>query len=442
MSQDNGVFFEMVPTSYEEEAVNESSIVVNDFCERALSEGFPPDIVERAKGQAGDCKTYDDFADVIRRVLDNLDAADQKEAQRRQDVQRSIQRTIQSLSQQDIMGLIDQKIQTTYNTTAVTALELTEECAKTFTQEMLQVYANVTFAVYICMNSAWVKQAMNACLDKWETSMDTKNFVGAYLKKMGSTPDSINSDIRKLPEYLPDAYSNENSPVLYKAYMSMQLMTKKSTDIEVNDQQILQCLTYYRTLKAYWDKGTPFKAACAIATYAACKELGIKSSYGYTVLMPYTGWCLFEAALNNALGPLLDEFYAPPKVDAPSAEEEKLEQEIKANQEKRPEVKIRTTPTPVQPVVRKTTPKKRKQSVDIAPYIPKWFMATFIHIVVCLILLIFAKFFAMLSAIAFAFATVGWFNVERGTDVSGKSPYLYIAGGYVGFIACMLLYLT
>lgn len=438
MSQNDGVFFEVVPESYSEEAVSSTSIVLEEFCEKALMEGFPQDIVEKAKEKANSCTSYDEFAEVIGRVLDSLDAADSREAQRKLNVQRSIQRTIRSLAQQDIMGLIDQQIHKVYNTTAVAALELTEECAKTFTQEMLQLYGNVAFAVYMCMKSVWVKQALTTCLDKWDSSMDTKDFVGAYLNSKGSTPETMNSDIRKLPEYLPDVYKNENSPLLYKAYLSMQLMTRKNTDIEINVNLILHCVQYYRTLKLYYDRGTPFKASCAIATYAACKELGIKASYGFTVSMPYTGWCLFDAALNNALGPLADEFNAPQKEEPVSEKEEKLEHDIKTRQEQRPEVKIRTAE---QQTVKKVPPKKKKQSVNIAPYIPKWFMATFIHIVVCLILLIFTKFFALLSGVAFTFASVGWFNIENGTDVGGKSPYIYLVGGYFGFVACMSLYL-
>jgi len=437
MSQNDGVFFEMVPESYAEEAVNNTSHVIDNFCEQALQEGFPKDIVEQAKAKATNCKSYEEFAEVINRVLNDLDTADQREAQRRADVQRSIQRTVQKLASQDIMALIDQKIQLTYKTTAVAALELTEECAKTFTQEAAALYGNVAYAVYICMESAWVKQAMNACFDKWETSMDTKNFIGAFLKTKGATEDNMNSSIRHLPEYLPDAYKNETSPTLYKAYLSMQLMTRKTTDDEIDKRRILGCLKYYKTLQQYYDKGTPFKAACAIATYAACKELGIKTSYGYTVSMPYTGWVLFNAALDAALGPLASEFHAPERKEEVSVTEERLEQEIKTKEVEKPKIQVGSTPK--QPV--KKQPQKKKVAVDIAPYIPKWFAATFIHIVVCLILLIFTKFFAILSAVAFVFASIGWFNVENGTDVGGHSPYLYIAGGYVGFVACMILYI-
>lgn len=439
MSQDNGVFFEVVPESCVEEAVSGTSQVLDGFCDQALSEGFTDDVVEQARQLGASCKTYAEFTDVINRVLDNLDAADRREAQRKLNVQRSIQRSLQRLAQQDIMGLIDQQIQKVYNTTSVAAIELTEELAKSFTQEMLQLYGNVAYATYLCMSSAWVKQGMKACLDKWDESMDTKNFVGAYLKSKGATEETMNSNIRKLPEYLPDAYKNEASPILYKAYLSMQLMTRKNTDAEVNPQQILSCVTYYKTLNQYYKKGTPYKAACAIATYAACKELTLKVSYGYTVFMPYTGWCLFDAALNNALGPLAEEFNAPPKQEEfANAREEKLEREIKQQAVEKPAVKIKTNTQPAKPAVKKT-PNKR-QGVNIAPYIPKWFIATFIHIVVCLVLLIFTKFFAILSGIAFVFATIGWFNVENETDINGKSPYIYIVGGYIGFIAAMLLY--
>lgn len=439
MSQDNGVFFEVVPESCAEEAVSSTSYVLDGFCEQALTEGFTNDVVEQARKLGDGCKTYAEFTDVINRVLDNLDAADRREAQRKLDIQRSIQRSLQRLAQQDIMGLIDHQIQQVYNTTSVAAIELTEVLARSFTQEMLQLYGNVAYATYLCMNSAWVKQGMKACLDKWDESMDMKNFVGAYLKSKGATDETMNSNIRKLPEYLPDAYKNETSPVLYKAYLSMQYMTRKNTDAEINPQQILSCVTYYKTLNQYYKNGTPFKAACAIATYAACKELNIKASYGYTVFMSYTGWCLFDAALNNALGPLVEEFNAPQQQEeVATAREERLEREIKKQVTEKPEVKVKTNTAPQKPVVR-STPKK-KQQVNIAPYIPKWFIATFIHIVVCLILLIFTRFFAILSGIAFVFATIGWFNVENETDIGGKSPYLYIVGGYVGFIAAMLLY--
>lgn len=439
MSQNDGVFFEVVPESYIEETVSDTSYTLDGFCEQALSEGFTLDVVEEAKKQGTACKSYAEFADVINRVLNDLDDEDRKEAQRKLDVQRSIQRQLQKLANSDIMGLIDQQIQKIYNTTAVTSLELTEVLSKSFTGEMQQLYGNVACATYLCMKSAWVKQGIKACLDKWDESMDTKNFISAYLKTKGATDDTVNSNIRKLPEYLPDAYKNEMSPVLYKAYISMQLMTHKNSDSEIDTRLILSCVAYYKTLKQYFDRGTPYKAACAIATYAACKELGIKASYGYTVLMPYTGWCLFDAALNSALGPLAGEFNAPPKREESSKVEEKLEREIKKQAADKPKVHVTTNTQPVKPVVRKTA--KKKQSVNIAPYIPKWFMATFIHIVVCLILLLFTRFFAILSGIAFVFATIGWFNVENNADINGKSPYIYIVGGYLGFIAAMLLYL-
>lgn len=439
MSQNDGVFFEVVPESYEEETVSGTSLTLDGFCEQALSEGFTQDVVEEAKKHGKDCTSYAEFADIINRVLNNLDDADRKEAQRKLDVQRSIQRQLQKLANSDIMGLLDQKIQQVYNTTAVASLELTEVLAKTFTVEMQQLYGNVAYAAYICMKSAWVKQGMKVCLDKWDESMDTKNFISAYLKTKGASDETMNANIRKLPEYLPDAYKNESSPVLYKAYVSMQLMTHKNTDSDIDVRQVLSCVTYYKTLKKYFDRGTPYKAACAIATYAACKELGIKASYGYTVIMPYTGWCLFDAALNNALGPMVEEFNAPPKKEENNTVEEKLERDIKKQAAEKPKVHVATNTQPVKPVVRKTP--KKKQSVNIAPYIPKWFMAAFIHVVICIILLLFTRFFAALAGIAFVFATIGWFNVENNTDINGKSPYLYIVGGYMGFIATMLLYL-
>lgn len=440
MSQQSEVFFELVPENYTEETVDNSSQVLDEFCERALGEGFTKDIVDKAREIGSKCKSYEEFADVINEALNQMDDAERRAEQRKRDIQRSIQRSITQLKGQDVLNLIDRRIEQVYKTTSITSLELTEECAKTFTQEMSSIYGKVYYAVYLCFESAWVKQAFEVCIDRWDTSMDVKNYIAAYLKSKGATDDNINSNIRKLPEYLPETYKNETSPLQYMAYKSVQLITQKGTDNDIDNSPILQSPKYYKTLEHFYKKGVPLKAACTMATYAACRDLKIKASYGYTVMLQYANSVSFSEAYSKATAPLADLLVEPVEAEV-TAKEEKLERDIKAQQVEKQKVHV-TVNEQKQPRPQVKTNKKQVKKVDIAPYIPKWFAATFIHIVICLVLFIFTKFFAILSGIALGAASVGWYSQENGVSVGGKSPYLYMVLGYVGFIGCLILYVS
>lgn len=367
-----------------------------------------------------------------------MDEQERKDEQRQENIKRSISREIERLKREDVMYKIDCAIKEVYNTTAVTALELVEQCATTFTVQIQSIYKECKYAVYMCMKSDWVKQSLQICLNKWDSSMQLKLYIAAFLKGHGATDADMNAQIRKLPSYLPVEYQNENSPFMYKAYKAVILLSDKG-DIPNNlAQLVLGTDAYFKTIMECVRNQVPLIATCTLATHEAVVELKETAPYGYTVMLNYANMSTLNDAFIAALGNRHQSFFKRLQESQQQEKTEQLEKDIKKSQE--PKTKVIVNDNPKRPTTSKP-PVKKKQTVNVAPSIPIWFAATFIHIVVVLLLFIFTKFFAILSTLCLGASSVGWINKEHGTDIGGKSPILYIAGGYAGFAICVVLFL-
>lgn len=440
MSITSNSFFEVVPESYVEGTVSQSSSELDSYCERAMEDGYTKSVVQSARDKAGDCSSYAAFEEIIEQVLNDMDEEEACEIRRRQNIKRSVDREISKLRDTDILATIDRQIHTTYKLTCITAVELVEECYNTFSSQMQEVYTECVYAVALCIKSDWVKQAIQNVMARWDSSMLLKDYISVFMKEHGANDENMNAQIRTLPNYLPDEYKNEPSPFMYKAYRAMTLLANRVRVPEGMDERILQQKSYYKSLLKSIESNTPLIGACTLATQEAAKELGCTVSYAYTVMLPYSDATSVSEALDAALGDDAYLFYNSLEEEQLQENEERLIEEIQAEpkvivHDRQKEYADKKPAQQRQPVKKKPV----KKSVDIAPYIPIWFCATFIHIVICTILLLFTKFFAMLSLLCLGAASVGWFARERGSDVGGKSPYLYIAGGYAGFVVCLIL---
>lgn len=434
MAKEDNVFFEYV-SEQEKDSSPAPSQDVTEYCQKAINDGFAEDVVHQAARLAGNCTSYDSFLELIDKVLDDMDVQDQRELQKQQNIRRSVERALVKLNGVDVLEKIDAATKETYNTTCVTAVELVEECSKTFTPQMMDTYKECKYAVLLCMKSKWVKQSLAVCIDKWDSSMVVKNYIAAYMRKHGATDENMNAQIRKLPGYLPDEIKNETHQLMYMAYKAVMFLTAKGNMPAEYDDKIRDCPEYYIQLVNAYNDNVPLLAAFTLATYRAAKKLELKTPYSYTVSIPYKNCSSFQEALNNALSNKPADFFQEREEEEAKEQVEKLDKEVRDREEQVVKPKIVTNTTQY-----RQKPKQVKK-VDVAPHIPMWFAATFIHIVIVLLLLIFTKFFALLSALSLGAASVGWISLDRGFRPVNKSPFLYLVLGYIGFVGCLVLFI-
>lgn len=443
-------FFEVVPEDYSEVTVDDTpSSSLANFADKAREDGFGETVIERAISMCkGKCDSYEDFLDMIDKGLTSIDEEQTRERVRQENIRRSIALELEKLKDADVIDLINKSIYNNYNTTAVTALELVEECSKSFNEKSEELYKECKYAVYLCMKSEWVKHALAICLDRWDTSMDVKRYITAYLKTVNVEPDNYNAGMRQLVSYLPESIKNENSPMMYKAFRSVQLITAKTfKEPEDFDNQVRESETYYTVLCDCREKNIPLLAAEQLATGITAKKHNLVENagalIGHAVNLKYSIATTFDEALREGLGDRADEFYANREERKQAREQRKIERDLQKSNERANEVKkhVKVNDVPKRPQQqeqKKKPPQKKVQHKDFNPYVPTWLMFTIGGVLISLLMLIWGKFLFVIMLLSTSFASYGWFCKEQGKQVNGKSPVLLILGGY----ACAILVLA
>ena len=343
------------------------------------------------------------------------------------------------------MLLINQLITRSYNTTAVTSLELVEECQKTFSGKREELYRECPYAVYLCMRSDWVKVALASCLDKWDASMEVKRYVTTYLKKMNISPENYNASIQRLVTYLPESIRNENSPIMYKAFRAVQITTNKDFQGPVDfDDKVLQDESYYTTVADCISRNMPLLAAEQFATAKAAKSLNLVESAGLligrAVSMKYTFCTSMEAAIRDNLGDKADDFYTRREERKQHREQKKMENELRRAEAQHEEIsqRVKVKADEPKPVMSKKPVKKQVVHKDFNPYIPNWLMSVIGGLIISFLCLLLGKFTFVIMLISTSVASYGWFCKDKGIEISGHSPILFMCGGYACAVLCLV----
>lgn len=454
MADNNNCFFEVVPEDYSEVTVNDApSEELATFIDKARDDGFGETAIERAVSLCkGKCNSYEEFCDFIDKGITAIDEEQLKERIRRENIRKSVAIELKKLEDKDVIDLINKSIYANYNTTAVTALELVDECSKTFNEESEELYGECKYAVYLCMKSDWVKRGLAACLDRWDTSMEVKRYITSYLKTVNVDPDNYNAGIRQLVDYLPEAIKNENSPTLYKSFRAVQIITSKAfTEPADFDTQVRESSTYYDVLLDCREKNMPLLAAEQLATSIASKKGNLVENAGLlvgkAVTVKYKFASSIDEAIRESLGDKADDYYAQREQKKQAKEQQQIERDLRKSNERAADIKAQvrvSEPKPRKPEQhvqqRQQRPKqsqKRVEHKDFNPYVPTWLMFTIGGVLISLLMLIWGKFMFVIMLLSTSCASYGWYCQSHGKTVSGKSPVLCIVGGYV--CAVMLL---
>lgn len=446
MSTKPTCFFEVVPDTYSKGASDDTpSEVLAEFEENARQDGFGDTVIERATLLCeGKCKSYDEYLTFLDKAIDSVQNDKEKEIARRKNVQRSIQIEIERLAEADIYALIDKKIYDLYNTRAVPALELIDECSKTFDTPKKEMYKECRYAVYLCTKSDWVKAALTVCLDRWESSMDAKKFVTNYLKRIKVDPANYNAGMRSLVSYLPENIKSENSPMLYKAFVSVQLAIarefKGSSDF---DSRVYKTQSYYSAIMDCTERNMPLLAVEQIATSMAAKKDNLVPNpqilLGHsTKLMCKSANSIQEAIAEN-MGSLYNDLLSARKAEKENHDQIRREKEVQKASARSAAIdkQVRVNQPPRRP--QQAQPRKKEVvHKDFNPYMPNWLMFTIGGLVVSLVTLLFGKSMFVLSMVFTSVASYGWFAKSKGMRVNGKSPLLLIVGGYGCFMLLLL----
>ena len=448
MPSTNNPFFEVVSEDYSSDGSNDApSGALAEFEERARQDGFGETVIERAsKLSKGRCESYDAYLKLLDAGLDDIQNAKEQEILRRKNIQRSIDIEIEKIADSDVFALIDRKILDLYRTSSVTAIELVTECFKTFDANKQAMYKECRFAVYLCMKSDWVKNSLQICIDRWDSSMDIKRYVTAYLKRIKVEPENYNAGVRSLTSYLPQNLQSENSPIMYKAFRAVQLITARDWhDIPDFDQTVRERVSYYTGLCDCLDRNMPLLGAEQFATSVCAKQDELVPNanmlLGHSVSL-FVPQCqnIVEAICYN-LGDYAQEFYDDRAKKKEELEQKKMEDTIRKESKNaskvEPTVKVHDKPQRPMSTQSKV---KQKQVVhqDFNPYMPPWLMFTIGGVVVSLITLLFGKAMFVLSLLFTSVASFGWYAKEHNMEVNGKPPLLLVAGGYGCFLLLLI----
>lgn len=436
-------FFEVVPETTTTEHVEEiPSEVPSKLLEQARQDGFTDTVIDRAATMyTKDCKSYSQFLGVLSQAISSIEEDEERELMKQLNIRKSIELEIKHLENKNVFELIDRRILQVYNTSSVTSLELVDECQKTFSEAQEEMYKECRFAVYMCMKSDWVKNALMTIMDKWDASMDVKRYVTTYLKRINIPADNYNAGIRSLISYLPENIQNENSPMMYKAFRAVQISVSSGFNGTATfEDDVLNSDVYYNTLLDCRSKNIPLLAAEQLATSVTAKKEGLVPNAGLllgkVVALKYQLANTFEEAMNEGLGERADEFYENREKKKEEREQKKLERAVKKDAERAQKisdsVKV-SAPKKVNP-----TPQRKVQHKDFNPYIPTWLAFTLGGIVVSLVSLLFGKFCFVIMLVSTSVASYGWFCMDKKVTVGGKPPVLLVLGGY----ACAVLVLA
>ena len=123
----------------------------------------------------------------------------------------------------DISAYANRLISATYNTSAVTVLDIMKRA--TPEQLKLDVYEREVYSIIIQMEEKWVADAIRDTHNKWkEEHKYATHYIHSYLEDIGVPESEYGKNKAALISALPTVYQRESSPDIYKQYLAVMLL--------------------------------------------------------------------------------------------------------------------------------------------------------------------------------------------------------------------------
>ena len=217
-------------------------MILNEFIQQALNEGFDFDLVSEA-ANTSDAETYDDFIEDLLNVVNKRKEHMEQEEKRRQLANEIISSNVKRLeSMRYFDAHLTDLMQKNYNTTAVYPKRLEKCLDAKLEPHILEAYKSSLYYAACNIKAPLVHDAVKECLASWITDMDAVNFVRNYYADNDIDFDSVESMCQDAISQLPDNYNikNEESPEIYKAVKFVEIMSGKKFCIAEEKTNVIE----------------------------------------------------------------------------------------------------------------------------------------------------------------------------------------------------------
>lgn len=215
---------------------------------------------------------------------------------------------------------LDKRIQTVYNTTAVTAIELIDTVGTENPYLHLDFFGEVYLSLICQISENWVRLMIERCLAKWIDNTVVSDYVDSYLhcEHPDYTPEQLVESRTELINLLPDSIREENSPDLYKEFKAVELLLqKRNIDHSENMFQTSDdVIEYCASFEDYIEDDVPYVAANAQASedFVQAREKKPLSErtgnlIGSVIKFKYNTAKSFEDAMRESLGEYADTYF-------------------------------------------------------------------------------------------------------------------------------------
>ena len=352
----------------------------------------------------------------------------------------------------DIASKIESEIYKLYNTSAVKYLDLENELDGCEALN-LEVYEKPCYAIALQLETDHVRQAIEACKSKWESTDYALNIIRDYCDKKGIPAEQLDEEIDHLISLLDEHTKNEDSPRIYKAYKSLT-MGATSSGNKTNEEVFSDpeaSAAYMAGMENYKEEEVPVELANAVASDDAMevkKRKGISglagTMVGSAVKLKYSTAENYEENLKNAMGKYADRY----DQDKQAAMERK--DEVKANRQEKIKklanmrVKQPTADNPMSQMQHQTqyqqpsrqqyaqsnmrlNPNRTPVNTNFSPSIPVWLIVSAFHfLIIVIIALVVGWGRTVLPAFGLILASYGFFSLKA----KGVTALATIVGGY------------
>lgn len=261
------------------EVTNESGVTVtatkndvpeerkNDYRERALSNGYPEELVERAIEQMTDTVTiYSQFESLMEKIVDADIEKEREQKAGNARLMKAIRNDLQKLwNDKNIVSTCATALYNTYNTTAVSPAELCEELRDS-SELKLDIYRESIYSITHQVKRPFVADAVNACLAKWENSPVITGLINNYLDSIGVPEEEREANKKSLLKVLPDNIRSQTAPDVWKQYQAVCIITGRNLGAEADASADIfetqdSATDFAARMESYIDDGVPYDAA-------------------------------------------------------------------------------------------------------------------------------------------------------------------------------------
>lgn len=239
----------------------------NDYRERALNNGYPEELVERAIEQMTDSITiYSQFEHLMEKIVDADIEKEKEQKAGNARLMKAIRNDLQKLwNDRNIVSTCATALYNTYNTTAVSPAELCEELRGSEDLK-LDVYREPIYSITHQVKRPFVANAVNACLAKWENSPVITGIINNYLDSTGVPESEREANKKSLLGFLPDNIRNQTAPDVWKQYQAVCIITGRNlgADADASDDIFStqeSATDFAARMESYIDDGVPYDAA-------------------------------------------------------------------------------------------------------------------------------------------------------------------------------------